>query len=470
MIDTEEAIEPRGANFCDAKGEMATNGQGRVLLVGSKQRSQQNPMIKPLIFGVLLGALVSQSFHMLFFGRPHVLDPSDAFEDPCAIVDAGDGAGLGASAGVKANNVGEKEVMPHSTTARGRDGGLCLECETALASKEVDMTALRAKLNECTAENLVMLEQAEFGDEERRDASTSVEDDVSLPVRKEIEVFVGIQSGFSPNTVPGDDFNYHDRRQAIRDTWLRSNDTAFSDKLAKAGVVVKFVMGRGPSEEMTARMMREKRDHGDIMTLDIDEDYHNLVFKSREFFKTVMASYSPKYIVKVDDDVYLQLNRLPMAVKQWESMRVDYTGCMKRGPVQRSPAYKWFEPQHALLGDDYFSHCWGSLYVLSGRAADAMSSIPPGILRNLENEDVTVGLFMLTANMQHYDDRRLCMDSCKQSGIGLFDLPHPGLEPVIKRMHELHNSTECKADNGSFDVDLELITPWIDFRVYEGVP
>jgi hypothetical protein len=33
-----------------------------------------------------------------------------------------------------------------------------------------------------------------------------------------------------------------------------------------------------------------------------------------------MAQYNPQYIVKVDDDVYLRLDRLPHAVAQWQDI------------------------------------------------------------------------------------------------------------------------------------------------------
>ena len=63
---------------------------------------------------------------------------------------------------------------------------------------------------------------------------------------------------------------------------------------------------------------------------------------------------------------------------------------MKTGGIQRNPVMRWFEPQHTVLGgDQYFTHAWGSLYVLSNRAALALASIitalPTG-LRFFNNE------------------------------------------------------------------------------------
>ena len=467
---------------------MASGANGRVLLAGTaKQRAQQSSTIKPLLFGALIGALVMQAFQSLFFqtrwGESGCEVP---FEDPYATLGAAEGSsGLAGDGGDLAGNVGVDDVMPHSSTARGRDGVLCAECEAVLASKETSAARIMAQLKDCMAENRGLLERLDLrsgddgddggdggdGDGAASDARTNDSEDSGVELEEleeleEIEVFVGIQSGFSPGARPGEDYNYEDRRRVIRETWFRSGDQTFMDSLAEAGIVVKFVMGQANDEASQAMLIIEEHKHKDIMMLDVAEDYHNLVTKSREFFRKVMTSYSPKYVVKVDDDVYLQLPRLSAAVKQWDSMQVDYTGCMKRGEVQKNPLYKWFEPQHALLGGEYFSHAWGSLYVLSGRAASDISSMTRSVLRRFENEDVTIGLYMLATDMQHYDDRRLCMTSCEGGGIGLYDLPWPGLRHPVSRMQELSESDACASDE-SFHVEVPMVPPTIDFRLHD---
>ena len=451
----------------------------RVLLAGTARQRAQSSTIKPLLLGALIGALVTQAFHSLFlqsrWGKP---DGSEIpFEDPYAMLGTVEGSlGVAGDAEELAKTVGLEEVMPHSNTVRGRNGVLCTECEAALASKEANAARLVVQLKECMTENRELLERVDLGNnDDGRDgrdntgnapnALTTDSEDNGVE-RKEIEVFVGIQSGFSPDAKPGDDYNYEHRRTVIRETWFRSGDRTFMDTLDEVGIVVKFVIGQGTGEASQTMIEMEQQKHKDIMMLDVEEDYHNLVTKSREFFRKVMASYSPKYIVKVDDDVYLQLPRLTAAVKQWDSMHVDYTGCMKRGEVHMDPHLKWFEPQHALLGREYFSHTWGSLYVLSGRAADAISSISPSLLRRFGNEDVTIGLYMLATDMQHYDDRRLCMSSCEGGGIGLYDVPWPGLKNITFRMQELRRSAACDADK-SFHVEVPMVPPAIDFRLHD---
>lgn len=69
---------------------------------------------------------------------------------------------------------------------------------------------------------------------------------------------------------------------------------------------------------------------------------------------------------------------------------------MKQGQVTRDAHMKWYEPQHALLSDSYFTHSWGSMYALSGRAAKLLTLLPAQALRRFENEDVTIGYESLT--------------------------------------------------------------------------
>jgi hypothetical protein len=60
---------------------------------------------------------------------------------------------------------------------------------------------------------------------------------------------------------------------------------------------------------------------------------------------------------------------------------------MKRGQIFTNPNQRWYEPQHGLLGDsDYFTHTWGTIYVLSGRAAAWISGFNPGNMRYFNNE------------------------------------------------------------------------------------
>jgi hypothetical protein len=59
---------------------------------------------------------------------------------------------------------------------------------------------------------------------------------------------------------------------------------------------------------------------------------------------------------------------------------------MKNGDVYSDAQYRWYERLWPLLGKTYFTHAWGTLYVVSGRAATALASMPNGTLRFFTNE------------------------------------------------------------------------------------
>ena len=66
---------------------------------------------------------------------------------------------------------------------------------------------------------------------------------------------------------------------------------------------------------------------------------------------------------------------------------VGYVGCMKTGQIFTNPELRWYEPQHVLLGSkSYFAHAWGTAYVLSGRMAAFLATLPPDALRFFMNE------------------------------------------------------------------------------------
>lgn len=83
---------------------------------------------------------------------------------------------------------------------------------------------------------------------------------------------------------------------------------------------------------------------------------------------------------------------------------------MKRGEVFTSESTRWYEPQFALLGRSYYTHCWGSIYVLSGRAANLISSIPEGNLRFLNNEG--------TLESTDLHSLKICRYHCRELDVG----------------------------------------------------
>lgn len=57
------------------------------------------------------------------------------------------------------------------------------------------------------------------------------------------------------------------------------------------------------------------------------ERYHSLTRKTHTFFKTVLRLYDPQYLMKVDDDVFVQLSRLPLLAPQFNHLQKGTTTC-----------------------------------------------------------------------------------------------------------------------------------------------
>lgn len=73
------------------------------------------------------------------------------------------------------------------------------------------------------------------------------------------------------------------------------------------------------------------------------EQYGSLTNKTLAFLQLVTRLYEPQYIVKADDDVYLRVDRIPIAVKQWSVLQSGNTepDCIVMGlPNQRHRALK----------------------------------------------------------------------------------------------------------------------------------
>eukprot|EP00210_Caulerpa_lentillifera_P005805 g5551.t1 len=276
------------------------------------------------------------------------------------------------------------------------------------------------------------------------------------PYRKPLLAFVGVQSGFTKN-YSDERYVYEIRRETLRETWFPSPKSAL-DKFEEATQIrVRFVIGHSSNQEAEYQLQLEQEKHDDFVRLDFEEHYLSLTFKTLTFFRYVIKHFDPKYIVKIDDDVYFRLDRLPTAVPQWQAKHADYVGCMKRGEVFTSERTRWYEPQYALLGKSYYTHCWGSIYVLSGRAANLITSIPEGNLRFFNNEDTTVGSWMLAFNVTHFDDRRLCTKTCGPYTLAVFNNVCAGLCAPQKDLVKLHSSESCRESPNHVPVVREIL-------------
>ncbi|VVB00346.1 unnamed protein product [Arabis nemorensis] len=252
--------------------------------------------------------------------------------------------------------------------------------------------------------------------------------------RRKVMGFVGIQTGFGSVG----------RRRSLRKTWMPSDPEGLRRLEESTGLAIRFVIGKTKNEQKMVELRREIAEYDDFIQLDIEEEYSKLPYKTLAFFKAAYALYDSEFYVKADDDIYLRPDRLSLLLAKERSHSQTYLGCLKKGPVFTDPKLKWYEPLSHLLGKEYFLHAYGPIYALSADVVTSLVALKINSFRMFNNEDVTIGAWMLAMNVNHENHHILCEPECSPSSVAVWDIPKcSGLCNPEKRMLELHKQESC---------------------------
>ncbi|KAK1375790.1 Hexosyltransferase [Heracleum sosnowskyi] len=245
---------------------------------------------------------------------------------------------------------------------------------------------------------------------------------------------VGVQTGFGSR----------DRRQSLRSTWFPSNPDDLLRLEQATGIAFRFVIGRTKDSTKMTELEKEIEKYNDFMILDIEEDYQKLKYKTLAYFKAAFQLFEADYYVKADDDIYLRPDRLATLLAKERTHALTYIGCMKRGHVITNPKIKWYEKSANVIGSEYFLHAYGPIYALSAGVVASLAVARNNSLRMFNNEDVSIGSWMLAMNVQHEDNRAICDPRCTSTSIAVWDIPKcSGLCNSATRMKQLHNISMC---------------------------
>eukprot|EP00245_Coleochaete_scutata_P013586 TRINITY_DN557_c2_g2_i1.p1 TRINITY_DN557_c2_g2~~TRINITY_DN557_c2_g2_i1.p1 ORF type:complete len:371 (+),score=42.71 TRINITY_DN557_c2_g2_i1:105-1217(+) len=249
-------------------------------------------------------------------------------------------------------------------------------------------------------------------------------------------------------------FGHQDRRDSIRSTWMSAAGSPEKLESLKR-VVIRFVVGhsanRGDSSDKLIEV--ENRLHNDFLILqDHVEGYDELPIKTQIYFSTIITLWDADFYLKVDDDVYVNVDRLSEMLATHSHKTRVYVGCMKSGEVYTETSQRWHEPEWWKFGDAkyYFRHATGQVYGLSKALAHYIS-INREILHRYRNEDVSLGSWMIGLEVEHADERRLCCASppatdCEKRRsegagcIAVFDWGCSGLCQSVERMKVVHKA------------------------------
>ncbi|CAI7731237.1 unnamed protein product [Closterium sp. NIES-53] len=278
-----------------------------------------------------------------------------------------------------------------------------------------------------------------MGEAELRGMDERSADRLQYPGRKRVKGFVGVHTGFKNRR----------RRALLRETWFPATPEEHARVEAATGLVFRFIVGHGTSEEGEQVLQAENSTHGDFLRIDVQESYLNLNRKTLVYFTSLFKLYEAEFYVKADDDIYLIPDRLSSLIARPRKSPRTYIGCMKKGAVGSNPNIKWYERKSWLLGSHYFVHAFGAIYLLSYDVVNILNAIPEDGLSMFTNEDVSVGAWMLAFDVQHEKTAYLCRKDCTPSAVAIWEPLCAGLCKPDVQMKELHRNPACSG-TGTF--------------------
>jgi beta-1,3-galactosyltransferase 1 len=155
-------------------------------------------------------------------------------------------------------------------------------------------------------------------------------------------------------------------RQTIRDSWG-------SEKIQHVKVI--FLIGHvgNDTSPLQVNVTREADEFGDILQEDFIDNYSNLTIKSLMLLKwyTMSCSHVP-YVLKTDDDVYINLANLYKLVTTNKKPNL-LTGTLICGasPI-RDPYNKWYAPNYMYDKKRYPNYLSGTAYLMSKSTASTL--------------------------------------------------------------------------------------------------
>lgn len=111
--------------------------------------------------------------------------------------------------------------------------------------------------------------------------------------------------------------DYFKKRQTIRKTWLRHFENSFYHMNLIDVIGYGFVLGNISNESIQYKIKNESKIYGDILQVEMDDNYYNLTRKSVAVLNWVNSKCShADFILKIDDDSFINVRNLAKILVQ----------------------------------------------------------------------------------------------------------------------------------------------------------
>nr|KAJ0202252.1 hypothetical protein LSAT_V11C600330690 [Lactuca sativa] len=217
--------------------------------------------------------------------------------------------------------------------------------------------------------------------------------DTNEKKKKKLLAVVGILTGFGRRH----------NRDAIRKAWMPTGTTLKKLEHEK-GIIIRFVIGRSSNhgDNSDKDISNENKKTNDFLILnDHVETPEEQPKKTKLFFVDALQHWDAEFYVKVNDDIYLNIDALGAILASHVNKPRAYIGCMKSGGVFSKP---------------YFRHASGEIFAIS-QALVQFISINKSILRTYAHDDVSAGSWFIGLDVKHVDEGKFCCSSWSSGAI-----------------------------------------------------
>ncbi|XP_075049862.1 beta-1,3-galactosyltransferase 5-like [Mixophyes fleayi] len=200
-------------------------------------------------------------------------------------------------------------------------------------------------------------------------------------------------------------------RKAIRRTWAHQDEgSAYSWQVI-------FLVGGTLDTELDWHVYNEHAVHGDILMGNYMDTYRNLTLKVMHGMKWAVDRCHPQYILKTDDDCFVNTDRLPSFLRAHNPSPKLYVGSVfseEKRIVIRNPSSKWYVSQWDYGHSMYPPYASGIGYILSLDTAMLVVGFAK-IVPPIPVEDAYIGILSERSKVRPLSSARFAKHNVKWS-------------------------------------------------------
>ena len=236
------------------------------------------------------------------------------------------------------------------------------------------------------------------------------------------------------------------RRNAIRGTWLHDSPRG------KLKVTVRFLIGaRDLSKEQVGNLTAEEEMFHDILFLPRHKEaYSNLTAKVLLGIVWADQNLEFDYLVKADDDSYIRIAKLELALRALHCPPRLYWGYFMGHAIPETSG-RWRE-RHWTICPHYLPYAMGGGYVLSRSLVRLLGRLQHR-LKLYSNEDVSLGSWLAPFHVTRHHDLRFNTEGQSHGCNNHYIISHK------EKVRGMYNKYVLLKKNGTFCLEEKEIRP-----------